>query len=220
MAKSGSQIHAILACVKFRKDKGRTVRNCEFLRLWPSIGMSTLPNLLGGKGFSGGRLHNASPKAKAFLERVATGVYTITAVGEKELDRLGPYTIEMWNHNAPAGTLMPWEQNWHGDFEIQTPKPLETGLLEQFLVQKVIASGALQFFRELREKNDWETCTDSCKNPECGNRRQDVKRLYQDPKFESAVLRVTILTCRLCGNEHLAGMEDVPVADVPELEGL
>ena len=42
--------------------------------------------------------------------------------------------------------------------------------------------------------------------------------VWQDPQYESAVMCATIIRCRLCGHEVLAGTEDVPVDRVPPLD--
>jgi hypothetical protein len=204
MAKTGSQVHAILACVKYRKDQGYTLRSRELFRLWPHIGMSTLPNLISDSRISYRKRSNVP-----FLKRIEYGIYTITKAGEAELKRLGPYLIEYWNPNAPPGTPLPWE--FAGEV-LQKPEPIDTTIISTFLQDQP------RFYLEKKDKNDWKTSKSCCKNPACTNKRQDVKYLYQDPHGETAVLRITVHTCNLCKNEVLAGMEDVLAGDVPELD--
>jgi hypothetical protein len=66
MAKPGTQVHAVLACVKFRNDHKRCVRNKELLALWPHIGMSTLSQLTatGRRYGSDGKTHISAAMLK------------------------------------------------------------------------------------------------------------------------------------------------------------
>ncbi len=195
MAKTGSQIHAILACVKFVNDQGRNVRSKELIALWPKIGMSTMSALLG------------KTKKPALLKRVSVGKYDLTPVGEQELKRLGAFTPAMWN---PECTTLPWEHvAAHGC--ITRPKPVEVGVAVQFM-----AGG---FIAERLETGHYENAMTKCKNPACAVNRQDVSRYYQRPEVgDRAVLCATIHTCRLCTNQYLAELKDVAVEDLPELD--
>jgi|SRR5208282_462431 len=210
MAKTGSQVHAILACVKFINQQGRPIRSKELIALWPKIGISTLPALMGTLRVhdSKGKLRPPRPK---FLERVGVGKYRITKLGEQELKRFGAYVPSMWN---PECITLPWEQAAaHGSIQptITTPKPMETGVAVQFM-----AGG---FIPELLEANHYENAMTKCKNPACGVNRQDVTRYYQRPEVgDRAVLCATIHTCRLCTNQYLAELKDVAVEDLPELD--
>ena len=227
MAKPGSQVHAVLACVKFRNDRKRPVRNKELLALWPHIGMSTLSQLTatGRRYGSDGKTHVSAAMLKQVGKKDG---FILTEAGLRELRKLGEFTTKMWNENAEFYTVLPWERNLEPGELMVAPQSKERNVIDLFLQSKWIGDGAVppRFFHELEDAQTRasKTFKDSsgfrgpCGNPECGHKTHEIHRLYQDPKYESAVLCVSILHCRLCGHEVLAGTEDVPVDRVPPLD--
>lgn len=233
MARPGSQVHAILACVKFRNDHGRTVRNKELISLWPHIGMSTLSQMTNAvhvaRTLNGQTVKKVVPP---MLKRSGTmgsktSAYYISDHGKRELGKLGEYTKKMWNENAEFYTPLPWERNLGPNELMVAPKSTVTNVIEMFLKQGSIdGTVSPRFFNETQDAkanagktfHDWENFRGSCGNPECGHKTHEIHRLWQDPQYETAVLCVTILRCRLCGHEALVGTEDVPVDRVPDLD--
>src|SRR5271166_2866753 len=159
MAKPGTQVHAVLACVKFRNDHKRCVRNKELIALWPHLGMSTLSQLTNPtRVYRDRHGHTVNKTNPPLLKRhgVMGGKegYYISDAGKRELEKLGEYTKKMWNENAEFYTPLPWERNLGPGELIVAAQSAERNVLEMFLNQKRwIGDGAVapRFFREAED---------------------------------------------------------------------